>query len=217
MTAERHPVVAPSYPCAVCSRAGAGFAFSAPRTQAPPVFFCSMRCSEVWMVALLALAQRLPVGGAEAGGIGRAQPVRQRAGRPPLQDSRSSFGEPGRRVRRQRHARGRAVRQQDGARRCWQGLQQRPVDHRVAAQQQHRFTGFGQRVLADEISDTDPRQPTAQAAGRAVAPDLRRGTAQNAGHGRPRFGLSVQGNSLCGGSEASESRRFSPAGGSRLH
>ena len=52
MTAERHPVVASaSYPCAVCNRASAGFAFSAPLTQAPPVFFCSMRCSEVWMVA----------------------------------------------------------------------------------------------------------------------------------------------------------------------
>jgi hypothetical protein len=35
----------------VCNRASAGFAFSAPQTHSPPVFFCSMRCSEVWMVA----------------------------------------------------------------------------------------------------------------------------------------------------------------------
>jgi hypothetical protein len=35
----------------MCSRAGAGFAFSAPQTHSPPVFFCSMHCSEVWMVA----------------------------------------------------------------------------------------------------------------------------------------------------------------------
>ena len=51
MTPERRPVAAPPYPCAVCNRASAGFAFSAPQTQAPPVFFCSMHCSEVWMVA----------------------------------------------------------------------------------------------------------------------------------------------------------------------
>ena len=51
MTPERHPVVAPSYPCAACNRASAGFAFSAPQAQVSPVFFCSMRCSEVWMVA----------------------------------------------------------------------------------------------------------------------------------------------------------------------
>jgi hypothetical protein len=50
MTVER-PFAAPSYPCAVCNRAGAGFAFSAPRTQASTTFFCSMHCSEVWMVA----------------------------------------------------------------------------------------------------------------------------------------------------------------------
>jgi hypothetical protein len=51
MTAERHPVLAPSYPCAVCNRASAGFGFSAPEARTPTVFFCSMRCSEVWMVA----------------------------------------------------------------------------------------------------------------------------------------------------------------------
>ena len=50
MTPER-PVAAPPYPCAVCNRANAGFAFSAPGAQVPPVFFCSMHCSEVWMVA----------------------------------------------------------------------------------------------------------------------------------------------------------------------
>ena len=47
----RQPVAAPSYPCAVCNRASAGFAFSAPGAPEPPSFFCSMRCSEVWMVA----------------------------------------------------------------------------------------------------------------------------------------------------------------------
>lgn len=51
MTAARRPVATPAYPCAVCSRASAGFAFSAPQTQAPTVFFCSMHCSEVWMIA----------------------------------------------------------------------------------------------------------------------------------------------------------------------
>jgi hypothetical protein len=51
MTPERRPVVTPPYPCAVCRRAGAGFAFSAPGTRAAPAFFCSMHCSEVWMVA----------------------------------------------------------------------------------------------------------------------------------------------------------------------
>jgi hypothetical protein len=51
MKAERHPVVAPSYPCAVCNRASAGFSFSAPDARTPTVFFCSMCCSEVWMVA----------------------------------------------------------------------------------------------------------------------------------------------------------------------
>lgn len=51
MTPERRPVESPSYPCAVCNRASVGFAFSAPGTGAPPVFFCSMCCSEVWMVA----------------------------------------------------------------------------------------------------------------------------------------------------------------------
>ena len=51
MTPERRPVEVPSYPCAVCSRASAGFAFSTPQIRVPPVFFCSMHCSEVWMVA----------------------------------------------------------------------------------------------------------------------------------------------------------------------
>ena len=51
MKPERRPVESPPYPCAVCSRASAGFAFSAPQTEVPPVFFCSTRCSEVWMVA----------------------------------------------------------------------------------------------------------------------------------------------------------------------
>jgi hypothetical protein len=51
MTPERRPVQSPPYPCAVCSRASAGFAFSAPGAQVPPAFFCSMGCSEVWMVA----------------------------------------------------------------------------------------------------------------------------------------------------------------------
>lgn len=51
MTAKRRPVESPPYPCAVCSRASAGFAFSAPGTPATPAFFCSTRCSEVWMVA----------------------------------------------------------------------------------------------------------------------------------------------------------------------
>jgi len=51
MTPERRPVTAPSYPCAVCNRASAGFAFSAPGPGAPPALFCSMHCSEVWMVA----------------------------------------------------------------------------------------------------------------------------------------------------------------------
>jgi len=50
MTARR-PVAAPPYPCAVCNRASAGFAFNAPGAQVLPAFFCSMRCSEVWMVA----------------------------------------------------------------------------------------------------------------------------------------------------------------------
>ena len=51
MTAAPRAVVSPPYPCAVCSRASAGFAFNAPEAQVPPAFFCSMRCSEVWMVA----------------------------------------------------------------------------------------------------------------------------------------------------------------------
>lgn len=51
MTPERGPVEAPSYPCAVCSRASTGFAFSAPSVRGAPAFFCSMHCSEVWMVA----------------------------------------------------------------------------------------------------------------------------------------------------------------------
>jgi hypothetical protein len=51
MTPERRPVEAPPYPCAVCNRAGAGFAFSAPGARAAPASFCSMLCSEVWMVA----------------------------------------------------------------------------------------------------------------------------------------------------------------------
>jgi Family of unknown function (DUF6511) len=49
MTPERRAVVTPPYPCAVCRRASMGFAFSAP--GAHPASFCSMRCSEVWMVA----------------------------------------------------------------------------------------------------------------------------------------------------------------------
>lgn len=51
MTPARRAVATPAYPCAVCNRASAGFAFSAPGTGAPPAFFCSMCCSEVWMVA----------------------------------------------------------------------------------------------------------------------------------------------------------------------
>jgi hypothetical protein len=51
MTPERRPVVTPPYPCAVCNRGSAGFAFSAPGAHAAPAFFCSMHCSEVWMVA----------------------------------------------------------------------------------------------------------------------------------------------------------------------
>lgn len=51
MTPARRPITAPPYPCVVCDRASAGFAFSAPQSQTPPVFFCSMQCSEVWMVA----------------------------------------------------------------------------------------------------------------------------------------------------------------------
>lgn len=51
MTPARRPVAPPAYPCAVCNRAGAGFAFSAPGTRDAPAFFCSMPCSEVWMVA----------------------------------------------------------------------------------------------------------------------------------------------------------------------
>lgn len=51
MTRAGRPVTSPLYPCAVCNRASAGFAFSAPAVREPPVFFCSMRCSEVWMVA----------------------------------------------------------------------------------------------------------------------------------------------------------------------
>jgi hypothetical protein len=50
MTPER-PVELPAYPCAVCNRASAGFAFSAPGVRVAPAFFCSMHCSEVWMVA----------------------------------------------------------------------------------------------------------------------------------------------------------------------
>jgi hypothetical protein len=51
MTPERRPVDAPPYPCAVCNRASAGFAFSEPGARVAPAFFCSMHCSEVWMVA----------------------------------------------------------------------------------------------------------------------------------------------------------------------
>ena len=51
MTPGRRPVAVPSWPCAVCARASAGFAFSAPGARAAPVFFCSMHCSEVWMLA----------------------------------------------------------------------------------------------------------------------------------------------------------------------
>lgn len=51
MTPERRPAAWPPYPCAVCNRAGAGVAFNAPGTRCSPAFFCSMRCSEVWMVA----------------------------------------------------------------------------------------------------------------------------------------------------------------------
>lgn len=51
MTPERRSIATPPYPCAVCNRAGAGFAFSAPGTGEAPAFFCSMSCSEVWMVA----------------------------------------------------------------------------------------------------------------------------------------------------------------------
>jgi hypothetical protein len=51
MTPEPRPVAALPHPCAVCNRAGAGFAFSAPGTPAAPAHFCSMRCSEVWMAA----------------------------------------------------------------------------------------------------------------------------------------------------------------------
>ena len=51
MTPARRPITAPPYPCGVCKRASAGFAFCAPQSQTPPVFFCSMLCSEVWMIA----------------------------------------------------------------------------------------------------------------------------------------------------------------------
>ena len=51
MTPERRPVAMPVYPCAVCNRGGAGFAFSVPDMRGAPAFFCSMHCSEVWMVA----------------------------------------------------------------------------------------------------------------------------------------------------------------------
>ena len=51
MTRERRPVAGPTYPCAVCNRGSAGFAFSAPGAHAAPAFFCSMHCSEVWMIA----------------------------------------------------------------------------------------------------------------------------------------------------------------------
>jgi hypothetical protein len=50
MTPDRRPVESPPYPRAVCNRASAGFAFSAAGSRVPPEFFCSMRCSEVWMV-----------------------------------------------------------------------------------------------------------------------------------------------------------------------
>jgi hypothetical protein len=50
MTPARH-LSTPPYPCAVCNRASAGFAFSAPGFPDAPAFFCSMRCSEVWMIA----------------------------------------------------------------------------------------------------------------------------------------------------------------------
>jgi hypothetical protein len=50
MTPER-PVAAPPYPCAVCNRVSADFAFNAPAAREPPVFFCSMHCSEAWMIA----------------------------------------------------------------------------------------------------------------------------------------------------------------------
>jgi hypothetical protein len=51
MTPARRRVEVPSYPCAVCHRASTGFAFRAPRARSAPAFFCSMRCSEIWMVA----------------------------------------------------------------------------------------------------------------------------------------------------------------------
>ena len=51
MISARQPVAAPSYPCAVCHRASTGFAFRAPGARTAPAFFCSMRCSEIWMVA----------------------------------------------------------------------------------------------------------------------------------------------------------------------
>ena len=51
MTPAPRPVATPAYPCAVCNRASAGFAFSAPVAREPPVFFCSMHCSEAWMIA----------------------------------------------------------------------------------------------------------------------------------------------------------------------
>ena len=51
MTPARRPVAWPPYPCATCNRASAGFAFSAPAAREPPVFFCSMHCSEAWMIA----------------------------------------------------------------------------------------------------------------------------------------------------------------------
>ncbi|MFO1144841.1 MAG: DUF6511 domain-containing protein [Amaricoccus sp.] len=51
MTRAGRPITAPPYPCGVCKRASAGFAFCAPQSPTPPVFFCSMLCSEVWMIA----------------------------------------------------------------------------------------------------------------------------------------------------------------------
>lgn len=49
MTPAGEPVAPPPYPCGLCHRASTGFAFSAPGAR--PASFCSMLCSEVWMVA----------------------------------------------------------------------------------------------------------------------------------------------------------------------
>lgn len=42
------PLYHPPYSCAVCGRGWRGFAFSAPDLR---VYFCSMQCSEVYMIA----------------------------------------------------------------------------------------------------------------------------------------------------------------------